>query len=208
MEEPVPLKLNENGFDKFDLFRIRVTGDGNCYFHAFAMAYIIPYKTQNYKGKIIRRVDLVRGLRKDLSLRLTAKVNPEDQNSPMVYETLGNGHVAEMGLTTKELSLETMIRHIDSDEWCGEEVQELVSNETNKNIFYINVREENVYITSDINILYKDRDSVVLLVYDNKHYDTCAVRNKHGEYITHFCFKHQFIQFLYNRLKEQKKQQF
>jgi len=203
MEEPRVLKITKHGFDKFDLHKIPVSGGGNCYFHGILMAYSIPYRTQKLGGRPLKRIDAVRSLRKDLSLRLTSNVDPDDETSPTVYESLGGGHMAVMGEETKELNIINMISHIDSDEWCGEEVQELVSNELEKNIFYIDVKNKDVYCTSNIDFLYKNRPSVVL-IYDGGHYDTCALKNKHGEYVTHFKFSNPFIQFLYNRLINKK----
>ena len=167
MEEPTVLKMTKHGFDKFDLHRISVSGGGNCYFHGICMAYFIPYRTQKMDGRTIKRIDIVKALRKDLSLRLSANVDPEDEKSPTIYESLGGGHMAVIGEETKEFNIVNMITHIDSDEWCGEEVQELVSNELVKNIFYIDMKTGDVYCTSNIDILYKDRPSVVL-IYDNR----------------------------------------
>lgn len=203
MDNSEKLELTQNGFDQFELYRVRVRADGNCYFHAICMAYFIPYRTQKIGNKIAEREDIVKALRRDLALRLSALVDPEDPHSPTVYESLGNGHLAEMGTTNKEFDLDTLAKHIDSNSWCGEELQELISNETDKNIFYIDINIEDVYCSSNIDTLYKDRPSVVL-IFDGNHYDTCAYRDRENNYITHFKFDHPLIQFLYRRLKIKK----
>lgn len=207
MDNPIPLRFTQNGLDKFDLYQIKVLGDGNCYFHSFLMAYSIPYRTEEINDRIIKRTDIVRSLRKDLSTILKSRIIPDNPDSKTVYETLGNGNLAAIGKENIEFSLEYMINHLDSSSWCGEEIQELLSNETDKNIFYINVNKQDIYITSNEDVIYKDRNSVVLLYFDNKpeHYDTCALRNNKGEYITHFRFNNPFIQFLYKRLKDKKR---
>jgi len=203
MDNSEKLELTQNGFDQFELYRVRVRADGNCYFHAICMAYFIPYRTQKMDNKVMKREDIVKALRRDLALRLSALVDPEDPHSPTVYESLGHGNLAEMGTTNEELSLDNLAKHIDSDSWCGEELQELISNEINKNIFYIDINIEDVYCTSNMDTLYKDRPSVVL-IFDGKHYDTCAYRDRDNNYITHFKFEHPLIQFLYRSLKIKK----
>lgn len=202
MEDPKPVRFTKNGFDKFDICRIEVVGDGNCWFHGLCMAFFIPYRTQRNNGVSVSRISIVKSLRTELSNKLREKTDPGDKNSPTIYDTLSRGQLSEWGSIDKEYSLEGMINHLDSDDYCGEEIQEFVSDELNKNIFYIDLRTEDVYITSDIDLLYKDRPSVVLF-YTGNHYDTCAVRDM-GNYISHFTFDHPFIQFLYNRLKSKK----
>jgi hypothetical protein len=196
---PTPLRLTEHGFDNFELYMVKVQGDGNCWFHGLCMSFYKPYRTRRHNGVAVSRSSIVRTLRRDLSVRLTAKADPNDKNSPIIYDTLSKGQLREFG---PEYSLEGMMKHLDSSEHCGEEVQEFVSNELNKNIFYIDRRIGDVY-TSSNELLYRDRPSVVLL-YTGDHYDVCALR-ENGQFITHFSFDNPFIQFLYRRLMEKKR---
>lgn len=201
MDNPKPIRIPGGRFDHFNLFKIDVMGDGSCWFHAFCMAYFLPYRTQRYNGKVYRRRDIVQTLRKELSEKLSQPVNPDDPKGPTVYQSLGGGTLEELGKENKEFSLSGMISHINSNAPCGEEIQELTSEQTNKNIFYIDTNSGDVYIVSNVELLYKNRPSVVLL-YNGGHYDTCALRESNGNLVTHFAFEHSFIQFLYKRLLE------
>lgn len=201
MDTPESLFFEKGAMGGYDPHIIKVLGDGNCFFHAICRAYFEPYITGKLNGKVISRKDIVTKLRKDISLSLDTVVNDKGLT---LYESLGNGEILKLGKMATEFSLEAMKKHLDSTEQCGDEILELVSTVLDKNIFLIDLENQDVYVTTDIEKLYKENRSCVVLLYNMEdHYDTCAISHN-GNFITHFKFDNPFIQFLYNRLKEKK----
>lgn len=194
------LNWKKNGYDDFKMVAIYTIGDGNCYFHALAHAYYIPYRTQSLQGKTVSRQDIVRNLRYSLSVRLGEPVDSLNPNGPTFYDQLSRGKLYEFGKSIPEYSFEEMRKRLRSSSAIGNEYNEFVSDQLNKDIYILDYEKQDVYITGDDDdLLYKDRSSIVL-IYMPGHYELVGIQDKNGKTQTYFYPTHPFIQFLKNRM--------
>lgn len=194
------ISLNWKEYEDFQMVAIYTIGDGNCYFHALTHAYYIPYRTQSLQGKTVSRREIVRNLRNSLSVRLGEPVDPLNPNGPTFYDQLSRGKLYEFGKSVPEYSFEEMRKRLRSSSAVGNEYNEFVSDQLNKDIYILDGQKEDVYITGDDDdLLYKDRSSIVLL-YLPGHYELVGIQDKNGKIQTYFASTHPFIQFLKNRM--------
>ena len=161
------------------LVKKKEINDGSCYFHSIADAFYRPYQLGE-----INRSEYIKNLRKDLSNKLTSEI----------YHKLGRGQLREFSTRVKGFSLDEMKKQLDSNEPIDNRFNEFISNIINKDIYIINYEKKNIYVTGkDEDILYKNRDSIVIIWCDGNHYDLAGVIEGR-RLVTLFKYDHPFIQ--------------
>ena len=190
-------RLNWNlGNPDIDLVRIYTIADGSCFFHALLNAYYTPY----IEGRVIGsdgmaqnfdRRDFVRELRIDLANRL------DDY-----YDRLSRGQLREMANQGMQAYLlENMKKELaDPNKYVWELYLEYVSDLFNKDIYILDSSTQDVYVLNDEEILYKDRDSIVLL-YLPGHFELIGIE-RGGYTVTKFDPDDRFISTVRRRLHE------
>lgn len=194
------LNWKSYGFEDFNMLVIDTIGDGNCYFHALLNAFYIPYRTQSIGKETVNRRQLVSSLRNDLAKKLGQPINPLNPNGPTFYTQLSRGKMYEFGKEVSEYSFEEMRKRLKSSEAVGNEYNEFISDQLNKDIYILDADKKDVYITgNDDDLLYKDRSSIVLL-YSPGHYELIGLRGSQNQIQTYFSPVNPFIQFLRSRM--------
>ena len=190
-----------------EMIRIGTPGDGSCLFHAICRASSTPYqdgyiRNGNTSEPFDRR-EFVLKLRSELSDVLSELSNPLDSKGPTHYDLLGNGEIKNLGQTQKEFSLEGLRDRLRRPVSIGKELFEFISNQLNKDIYILSAEEEDVYFAADdLSLLYKFRESIVLLALKN-HYETIGVIEA-GKAVTLFQPSHPFIKEIRGRLRREK----
>ena len=183
----------DEGFITFpNMVRFNIPGDGNCFFNSIAYAYLQSYKTgKNPDGSTFNRKEVINKFRYDLSRQL-----------PEHYNSLSRGKLLEISKEVPQYSLENMINELNSNSAVDNIYNEYVSNIYNKDIYLIDILTRDIYITGDdSDILYKDRESIVLLVCTG-HYDVLGVMIDDSHIRTCFQYDDPFIELIRNRIKE------
>jgi len=139
--------------------------DGNCFFHSILHAYGSDYVNSNGQTRQQKAIQFRHRL---------AEILPEQ------YNTLNNGITAEFGKTYYPYSLEGMIKELKLNICVDNKYQEIISNELNTDIYIIDTDNDKIYATNyDLNVLYKNRKSIVLLYSEmNHHYDILGCYDK------------------------------
>jgi hypothetical protein len=190
------LDFDKNGFENFNLVGLRTLGDGSCYFHGVLNAYFIPYR----EACIHMRGQMAHALRRELANKLRENSNIEGKSN---YDVLAKGELSVLGKECEEFSLETLENKLNSNEWVGNEYHELISEHLNKDIYILDFKNRDIYMTGDdSSLIYKGRESIILL-YLHNHYETVALIST--DTITHFLPNHPLIEFLKLRMKERLK---
>lgn len=163
-----------------NLVSIATLGDGSCYFHAIVAAFHRPYITMDEENK----KKFIQEFRKDLSFFL-----------PKVYDGLANGEMNELSKLSSEYSLNELQRGLSSMEPVGNVYHELVSNIINKDIYVLWDRTRELYRAGDnSDILYKNRESIVICYLDSGHYTLIGCLDREINKIqTTFPSDHPFI---------------
>ena len=182
------------------LTAISVTGDGSCYFHAIAKAFFTPYRTGIINGVPIDRRTLVRNFRWELAAKLASPSDPSDPESKLVYDTLSGGNLREFANFEPQYSLENMIHELRSGGPVDYVYQELISNEIDKDIYILNLREQDVINLSNNDIFYKNRKAIVLL-YMPGHYELVGIQDEDNVIRTLFSSDDDYILHLRSRLQ-------
>ncbi len=178
--------------------RKRTIGDGSCFFHAITDAYFRPYQRGNLNGKSLNRIKFVKYLRYDLANELERRINP---NGRMIYDKLSRGKLREISKTLQQYSLENMQKELRSNRSVDNVYLEFISNVLDKDIYILDFMKKDVYITGDDrDILYKNRDSIVLLFIPG-HYELVGVKEQ-GKIKTLFKANHPFITSIVTRMNE------
>lgn len=192
MEVLIDQETEDLEWDLYDnMVRIRTIPDGSCFFHAIAKAYHKGYRLGEVNGKQINRSSLVRSLRSELSKKLGQKV-PKSEKT--YYQLLGRGEIEKLSKTSHQYTLDNLQKLLDSSRSIGDEFNEFISNELNKDIYILDGKSEGIYsVGGDKKLLYKDRLSIVLLyIEDPGHYELVGLRD--GDNIkTLFDPNHSFI---------------
>lgn len=192
--------LNWRGFPS-NLVRIKTPMDGSCFFHAIAKACMEPYQTQSYGGKHINRGEFIRRFRKTLSQTLNAPVCPYHP-SIRQYHILSRGQLPEFSKSVPQYSLSNMMDELDSHAPVDHAYNEFISNLIKKDIYLLDAQRGDVYITGDDrDILYKDRDSIVLLVIPG-HYELVGLLVGENTIQTVFPPHHPLIQNISQRIDD------
>jgi hypothetical protein len=191
MEPFTDLKWN-NSFEMFSLVKINTIPDGNCYFHSLMLSFFKPY--QNNKN-IEHRKNMSKKLRNELSKILE---EPSEDGKTRYYDILSRGFLEEMSKSIPSYSIEEMKDLLNSNNHVSNEFHELVSELFNKDIYILDVENEDVYRLPDIDIYYKGRNSIILL-YTPGHYDLLGIK-ENDKLVTHFKPDHCLIEYISSRL--------
>lgn len=171
---------NDTPFSYPDLVRIRTIGDGSCFFHALIKAFFVPYKIGKLNGGIFSREKFITQLRKNLSVLLGQRINSKDPNSPRHYDLLSRGKLGEISRELQQYSLENMQKELDSKSPIDNIYNEFISNILNKDIYLLDLVSRDVYVTgNDSDILYKNRDSIIILTMPG-HYELIGLKTPKG----------------------------
>jgi hypothetical protein len=200
-------------FDIFPMVRIFTIGDGSCLLHAVANSFYIPYRTESFNGVGIRRSELIRDLRKELSTKLSLPSDPLYPNGPLNYDLLAGGVLSTMlgKENPEEFGLKAMMERLaDPSKEITFEYMEFISNQLNKDIYFLDSKSQDVYLTEiDDSYLYKGRESVVLLYIEGitiggitgmGHFELIGLRTNEG-IATYFRPDHEFISYIQNRIR-------
>lgn len=182
-------------------------GDGSCLFHALLNAFSKSYRLEVHGGIATSREAIVRGLRKDLAVKLGTPINPLDPDALRPYDYLAGGNMEEFARKVPEMRLENMQRELDSTASIGHGYMEYIGNEADKDIYILRGDTGDVYFTGEEGYLHKGRDSVVLCYFDGGqdypgHYDLLGYRDVDGTLATHFAPGHPFIIFIRQRFDD------
>lgn len=198
-----PLNWSDN-FQFPNMVRIRTDFDGSCFFHGVTKAYFAPYITGKL-GSALDKRKWIRKLRKDLSLALAQRVDPQDPTSPTFYQTLSRGELETISEELPKYSLKNLQKLLDSSRSVGNIFNEFVSDQIDKDIYILDMDNQDVYMVGDdSDILYKDRSSIVLLYLSQaRHYELVGIKNVNtGDIQTLFSPDHDFIVKIRNRINE------
>ena len=106
------------------------------------------------------------------------------------------------GEIVPQYSLNSMKDELASDRPVDNAYNEFISNILNKDIYILDVMKKDIYVTGkDLDILYKGRESIVLL-YIPGHYELVGIRNNNNDIKTLFDSDHPFIQSIQTRMME------
>lgn len=196
------LEWSDYGFNYPNMIRVFTIGDGSCFFHALLNAFYTPYRTRKLNGLPVTPKELVRDLRSALSARLGEPISAYSSPEDTYYSRLGDGTIAKIAETIPRYSLSEMQNKLaDTTQYVGNEYNEFISDQLNKDIYILDGKTQDIYMTGDNwEKLYKNRDSIVLL-YLPGHYELVSII-ENGT--THSLFKYDnpFIQAIRSRMIE------
>lgn len=196
-----PLNWSDSQFNYPGLVRIRTIGDGSCFFHAIANAFFKPYKLCMLNGVTLDRTEFIRNLRRDLSIKLGERINPNDPNYKRYYDLLSRGQLQEFSKGVPKYTLENMQRELNSDGPVDNVYNEFISNILDKDIYMLNLETHDVYVFgNDDDILYKHRPSIVLITMPG-HYELIGLQTYSGIQ-TLFNPDDDFIQYIRRRMSQ------
>lgn len=167
--------------------------DGSCYFHSILQAFSSQYRSlDSYQEK----------------LSFTKKVRKEFSDYiPKVYNKLSNGLLKELSISNASVTLEYMIKELNSTNPVNEIYQELISDVFCIDIYLIDLLIGDVYtLGAPTKNLYKNRKSIFLAYNRPKfgeigHYETVGVIRE-GKIETFFEYYDPFTIIVRNRLFE------
>jgi len=143
---------------------IRTEGDGSCFFHAISKAISNEYKNGVFDKYIFDRKKFIKDFREHLASHL-----------PKYYYQLSRGQLPELAKDLPELSLENMQNELNSNLPVDNRYNEYISEMLSIDLYILDGKKQTVYKTGkDSDILYKNRESVVIL-YSNHHYELVGV---------------------------------
>ena len=161
------IKMTE--LNKFQI--IPAIADGSCMFHSILQAFNKTYNTLDNNNK----KEMVREFRNNLS-----DVLEEEVNGDIIYNKLSRGELKDFSKFYPPASLKAMQRDLKNNTWGDFRFLELMSEILDLNIFIIDKTKSDIYQTGDKELLYKDRDSIIILNTNNIHFDTIGLKTKHG----------------------------
>lgn len=182
------------------LIRFYTYTDGSSFLHAISNSMHDFYRSGVMKdGRTVDRHHFVRDLRKELSEELAKPANKQNPNSAIYYELLSRGQLREQAINMPEYSLEHMQRTLDSEEHLGLLFLEFFSTIFDVDIYIINLKKLDLYITGkDDRLYYKNRKSIIIGYIDN-HFESMGVQIGHNKYFTLFDPKFPLITKIWER---------
>ena len=212
MGRQTPLRWS-HGFERYRLIAIDTIGDGSCFFHALLNGFYLPYRLQSLDGVYVNRQDLVRNLRNQLANRLGEPIDPLYPTGPTFYEKLSRGHLYELSQSWDQYSLTNMQNLLRSHESVGNQYNEFVSDQLDKDIYILNAHSQDVQLLEDDpDLFYKHRESLILLYHPSPsvegvdmgvgHYELVGLQDGAGRVHTLFDPDHPLIVFLQQRMRE------
>lgn len=150
-----------------EFVKISAIGDGSCMFHAILQGF---NKTYNDASAIKKRL-ICREFRDSLGTVLGEKVNGK-----VCYEQLSRGELGQFAKAIPDASLPRMQQALKSNEWGDMRFIELISNLMELNIVILDYGTKEIYHTGDFELLFKPRDTIIIMVTNNVHFDTVGVK--------------------------------
>lgn len=198
-QESENLVWRNGPFNYPGLVRIRTMADGSCFFHAIVKGYFTPYQTGILDGKVFDRNEFIRKFRADLAAKLAQPIS--FGSSQTYYDSISRGKLSELVNEDSRYKLENMQRELMSSEPVDNLYNEFISNVLNKDIYLLDLLTQDVYITgSDNDILYKDRQSIVILTMPG-HYELIGLQTMNG-IRTLFSHDHELILSIRQRIQD------
>lgn len=198
-------KLNwaKYNFADFNLHVHDTIGDGHCLLHTIMCGIHVPYRLGYKDGVKLNRSDEMRKLRNKMADNLEM-IDPAT-DIPHYY-SIGDGALAEFGVSIPEFSLSAVKSTLKSSSYLGNEHIIMISHFLNISIYILEARRQDVYY---FDVLPDPTKSSVVALYSEKpmpHYELISIKTS-GEpgYITHFAPDHGFIEFLRFRMHALKK---
>jgi hypothetical protein len=204
-EDLIPLRkefseIKWNIFENWNLYRLYTPLDGSCLFHAICNSYFGPYHEEVVKGKKMSKSKIVATLRKDLSEKLSEKVNNQDE-SPIHYDLLYGGNVRKFSESVPEFNIKHMQSQLDSHNSIGYGYIEFIGNCLNLDIYILEATRKDIYNTDELPFTIKGNRNSIVLYYVDGHYELVGIKKEAG-FVTYFSPSHTFIKYLYNRVQE------
>ena len=182
------------------LSKKRTIGDGSCLFHAIADAYNKNYQQGHIDGNSISKTEFIRRLRFDLADQLASPVDPLNPNGPRYYDVLSRGKLHEISAKLPQYTLENMQKELRVGGSVDNVYNEFLSMLFDKDIYLLDGKTQDVYVTgNDKDILYKGRESIVILVTPG-HYELVGIYSNNN-YTTLFKPTDPFILYIQERMK-------
>jgi hypothetical protein len=171
-------KITPLGIIDENTVRISIPGDGNCFFHSILRAFNKTYISSN----IYNRKMQAKKLRKKLA----------DCLDEETYLSLSNGLLPQISKEVPQASRRRMLSELRSSSFVGNLYHELISNVLDKNIYFIDLKRRDIYVTGDdIDLLYKNRPNILLLTIPG-HYEVVGLKIE-NEIFTIFDNNHPLI---------------
>lgn len=179
--EQEPLLWQKGPFYFPDLVRLRTIADGSCFFHAIANAYFTPYRVGMINDKVFDRVDFISRLRADFASKLASPVQDgQSRQRKTYYETISRGQLPSLAKEYPRYRLKNMQEELSGSNSIDNLYNEFISNVLNKDIYLLDLMTQDVYMVgSDSDILYKGRQSIVILTMPG-HYELVGLNQGNG----------------------------
>lgn len=187
---------------------VKTLGEGNCFFHAILRGFNKAY----IEAKTLdERRSLAREVRDALADSLEEEVAP----GILYYDTLARGTLRAFAKAYPDVNLKAMQQQLRSNAPVDNVYHEMISDTLDKDIYFIDLCMGDIYVTSsDLDLLYKGRDSIFVVVSQPKrladsetrqdpvgHFDILGRIDSSGNVQTYFAKDDPFTILIYNRLK-------
>lgn len=174
--------------------------DGSCFFHAIFLGYYRPYQIGYEGGRLLDRKKFVRNFRDELAKKLEEPVNPQDNNSKILYQTLSNGELESIGKEVPEYSLENLQETLRTGVAVDNAFMEIVSDVLDLDIYILDAKTKDVYPIGTSGELYHKGRRTVVLLYLPGHYELVGIK-LNNSIQTLFSPNHDFIESIRERLR-------
>lgn len=202
--ETASLSWENDNFNFPNMIRKGVEADGSCFFNSIMTAIYEPYRCGHLNGVPFPKNMFIRDLREDFSVKLSQKIDAEFEDSPIQYDMLNNGELRELSKTFPTLELKNMKAILKENTMMDNRYNEFISNILDIDLYILDGEKKDIYpLVTDDDLLYKQRDSVVL-IYFGMHYELAGVQEVNEEKYM-FESDHPFILSIQKRMKDMKK---
>lgn len=154
-----------------EFVRIPAIGDGSCMFHSILQSFNNTYNNSSNANK----QKICREFRDHLGEVLGEKIDGK-----LCYDQLSRGELRSFAKVVPNASLEEMKQSLKSNEWGDMRFIELVSNLMDLNVIILDYGKKDIYHTGDYELLIKPRDTIIIMVTDNIHFDTVGIKFSTG----------------------------
>ena len=154
-----------------EFVKISAIGDGSCMFHSILQGFNKSY----ISGSAIQKRMICREFRDSLGAVLAEKVDGK-----VCYDQLSRGQLRTLSRAIPDASLTEMQQALKSNEWGDMRFIELISNLMELNIIILDYVKKDIYHTGDFELLIKPRDTIIIMVTNNVHFDTVGVKSASG----------------------------
>jgi len=183
----------------YPIRRINTLGDGSCFLHAVLRSIWTPYKELD----ISEKYKTVTELRHELADIIDTK---KDTDGLVYYQKLSRGKLEEISKCIDHTKLEEMKRFLRSNEYFTHLYLEFISEVFNIDIYIIDYKTMKLYNNGDDELLYKDRDSIILGYNEHEqHFESLEVEVRPGKFKTFFEYDSNIIKEIKTRKQNFKK---